>query len=169
MRPVSFLSSEDLTTWGNDQLDVLLDHYGSEKTHRWKQGTEQKTTTTPALVDPEATRSEWQELKSVVRVQMYPRDSIFTLWRLISEFHRDMCPNLIKLASLAITCPVNTAGCERGFSVQNQTLTPSRNRMSPETQNLLFNIRINGNSYENFPYERALKSWKSKTGRKMFC
>jgi len=68
---------------------------------------------------------------------------------------------LIKLASLAITCPVNTAGCERGFSVQNQILVPLRNRLTP--------VKISAPPADTFNFERALELWKLAKKRKLLA
>ena len=168
MRPIGLLSSEEMESWGNEQLEVILGHFGEPKTHTWTEDQEKRTKTSPPVVDSSATRKEWTELKSVVKVQMYPRDSIVTLWRLIAQFHKEMFPNMLKLACMALICPVNTAGCERGFSVQNQILSPQRNRLTPETQEMLLRVKINGGDYERFDYEKAFSAWKSSTARKMF-
>jgi hypothetical protein len=67
-----------------------------------------------------------------------------------------------------LTCPVNTAGCERGFSVQNQTLTPLRNCLNTVTQDQLMRIRINGEDYVSFDFANALKIFKTKSDRKIY-
>lgn len=167
MRPISHLSGEELEEWGNAQLETLLAHYGVEKTHKWKERKGAKSIIATAVVDGEATRKEWSDIKAKVVAQMYPRNSMEVLWGLIVKFHKDDCPNLIKLACLALTSPVNTAGCERGFSVQNQTLTSLRNRLSPETQDLLLRVQINGPPLVDFDFNRALKTWKQ-SSKKIF-
>ena len=34
MRPVRLLVSDEVDSWGNDVLEVLLAHFGEEKSHR---------------------------------------------------------------------------------------------------------------------------------------
>ena len=95
-----------------------------------------KTTLQPIL-DAAATQDEWVILKQVVVAQRYPRDNIVELWHLIGQFHSEEFPNMIKLGHLALTSPVHTAGCERGFSAQNLILTALRNRLTAENQDML--------------------------------
>ena len=64
-------------------------------------------------------------------------------------------PNLLKLAAFAITCPLQTADCERGFSVQNRILTPLRNRLSIDTQNKLMSVKLG-----SVDLAQALTKWK---------
>ena len=71
------------------------------------------------IVDKEATRREWKELKETVNAQHYPRDNFAKLCR----FHKESFPNLSKLAQIALVLPVHTADVERGFSNQNIILT----------------------------------------------
>jgi hypothetical protein len=102
MRPISFLNEEELDAWGNEELDVLLNHYGTQREHSWKEGKETRTKKSEAIVDAEAARKEWKELKKTVVVQKYPRNSMSSLWGLISTYHRDDYPNLIQLAFLKL-------------------------------------------------------------------
>ncbi|KAH3749178.1 hypothetical protein DPMN_183669 [Dreissena polymorpha] len=67
------------------------------------------------------------------------------------------------MASLAILCPVNTTGCERGFSVQNQILTG----LNPDDQEMLMSIKINGKPRKDFPFEEALEARKTAVNRKL--
>ena len=46
-----------------------------------------------------------------------------------NKYHNSHFPNHINLACLALTCIVHTAGCERGFSIQNRILTTFKNRL----------------------------------------
>ena len=49
------------------------------------------------------------------------------LWNLIHKYHKDEFPNLITLASLALTAPIHTADCGRRFSLQNsQDIRPKQ-------------------------------------------
>ena len=75
---------------------------------------------------------EWRDIKPKIIALKYPRDSLQGLWFLINKYSKEDYLNLIKLAHLALTCPVHTSGCERGFSVQNSILTPVRNRLTHE-------------------------------------
>ena len=168
MRPLSFLSSEDLDIWGNDQIEKLAAHYGFPQTHKWKDGSEEKSTTSPPLIDPEATIEEWKVMKPRVVAHMYPRDDTQKLWNLINQYSPDEYPNMIKLAHLALTCPIHTSGCERGFSIQNSILTSTRNRLTPETQDILIRIKAAGKSLSEFDFDSALELYRKQRKRKIF-
>ena len=124
---------------------------------------EMKTTSQPIL-DAAATQDEWVILKQVVVAQRYPRDNIVELWRLIGQFHSEEFPNMIKLGHLALTSPVHTAGCERGFSAQNLILTALRNRLTAENQDMLMRVKLHGRSID---LERALAAWCQAKPRKL--
>ena len=90
---------------------------------------------TAVVIDPDKTADEWAKIKPLVVNAGYPRDRMVPLWNLINKYHKDEFPNLIKLASLALTAPIHTADCERGFSLQNRLKTPVRNRLGSERVN----------------------------------
>ena len=117
MRPVSLLSDEDVIGWRNEKLEQLLQHYGELQTHTWREESDQKdhrrTKTSNPVVNAEAVRQEWGKAKITVLSQDYPRGSIGTFWTMMAEHHRDEFPNLIKLAAFAVSCPMQTADCER--------------------------------------------------------
>ena len=127
IRPISFLRNDELCNWGKDKLNILISQYGRSKSHEYKcRGDEQRKTsiTVEPFINPDNTRAEWDCCKRTVIAEMFPRDSMVTLWKLICQYHRDRFPNLIRLAALALTCPTNTADCERSFSVQNYITVP---------------------------------------------
>ncbi|WAR21375.1 hypothetical protein MAR_015349 [Mya arenaria] len=130
LRPITFLTDTDLESWGNDSIEVLVRHFGSEMSHTYREDGEERVSTSEPVVDAEAT------------IQQYPRESTSVLWSLIFKFHSHEFPNLTKLASLALTHPVHTSDCERAFSSQNSVTTPLRNRLSPEHCEQLMRIMI---------------------------
>ena len=167
MRPISFLSAEELEVWGNEQIKQLTDHYGNEKTHSWKEENMTMATTSKPVIDPEATHDEWKNIKPKTVALLYPRDKTSSLWSLINQYHKDEYPNLVKLAHLALTCPIHTSGCERGFSIQNSILTSTRNRLTPELQNTLIRIKAAGQDLSEFDFSAALKCWRNQRKRKI--
>ena len=170
MRPISLLSDADLDTWGNEDLEVLIQAFGNAKTHKWKdEGGEEISAHAEPIISPEETRQEWQSVKRVVITQRYPRDRMADLWSLIYQYHADQFPNLIKLAQLSLTCPVHTAGCERGFSKQNLILSSLHYRLLPETQDKLCRVAIEGPPRNEFLFVEALTVWRSEKKRFIFC
>jgi hypothetical protein len=166
MRPITFLSSKDRMDWGNDKIDILIKQYGEEKTSVPTE--EQPQVTQTPIINPNQTRVEWSKVKETVVQEGYPRDKMAVLWNLINKHHKEDCPNLLKLASLALTAPIHTSDCERGFSAQNQTKTPSRNRLLPETVNDVMTVKLEGGSMKDFDFLRALEVWRSEKMRKLF-
>ena len=121
MRPLSFVPSSDLQTWGNQELKVLLTHFDSNPAdgEGW-------------FLDSKTARHEWSLVKHLVLQEKYPRDNMGTLSSTIDKFHKHSFPNLLKLAAMALTLPIHTADCERGFSLQNNLKNCQRNRLLQE-------------------------------------
>jgi hypothetical protein len=134
MRALSFLSDSDRRAYGNEKLDILLQHYGETKG------------SCKAIVDAEATRVEWAQLKQTVMEQLYPRDNFVTLYKIIYNFHKDSFPNIMKLAKIAMVLPLHTADC---VSVQNNIHDIKRNRLESSTVNKLMMIQIEGPDIEH--------------------
>ena len=107
-------------------------------------------------------------MKQLVLLQQYPRDSFPKLWSIIHRYHRDNFPNLIKLAAIALTLPVHSADCERGFSVQNNIKTYDRNRLHAERLDTLTTIMVEGPEMSNFDFTRVLTHWKDQKSRRIF-
>ena len=120
MRDLSFTAQSEFQNYGLEKLDVLIDHYGEEKGDIYCK----------PLIDGSKVREEYGLLKQLVLDQKYPRDRFHVLWKTIYQKHKDVLPNLIDLVRSALTIPLQTAVCERGFSVQNVVETAHRNRLS---------------------------------------
>ena len=147
MRPLSFVSSDELTEWGNKELDQILS-VGSKKK------------TAPHLVIQKLPdMSAWSVVKPLVLQQRYPRDRIDNLWGIIKQCHGDMFPNLLKLAAVALTLPIHTSDCERDFSLQNSLKTSERNRLLPQRVDTLMLISAEGPPIESFNFEPAVRRW----------
>ena len=68
MRPISLLGSQELETWGNVQLEVLIEKYGQPQTHTWKEEGETMSKTTEPLINPDTTCTEWKDIKDMAGV-----------------------------------------------------------------------------------------------------
>lgn len=143
MRPLTFLSEDELESYGDAEVDTLCHFYGEQQKVCWKDdhNIEHENTSEP-YINSQATKKEWKLVKLIVKAESYPRDCLWKLWHLIAMYHSADFPNLIKLSQLALTSAVHTAGCERGFSIQNQLLTKGRNRLSIDKQDKLMRVRL---------------------------
>nr|KAG5704901.1 hypothetical protein BaRGS_003884 [Batillaria attramentaria] len=162
MRPIGLYNAEQLAEWGDMKLETLLNHYGSKQTHNWTKNGEAQSTTSESLVDAGDCKEEWRRAKRTALAQDYPRENIRDLWTMMATHHAKEFPNLIKLAELAVTCPLQTADCERGFSAQNRILSALRNRLNPETQNMPMKVKLGDTDSH-----RAFKIWVNNKPRKL--
>ena len=114
MRPVPLLSDEELEEWGNDSLDVLPEYFGQEQRHTHEDKLTKETTAyvSEPVIGSIKAREEWSRLRKIVKVQSYSRQSTASLWKLITEYHREDCPNLATLAGFTLAHPIHTADCE---------------------------------------------------------
>ena len=157
MRPLSFVPSSDLQTWGNQELEVLLTQF--DRNPADGEG---------RFLDSEAARHEWSLVKHLVLQEKYPRDNMGTLWSIIYKFHKDLFPNLLKVAAVALTLPIHTADCERGFSLQNNLKNCQRSRLLPERLDTLMVNSAEGPPLQEFQFEHVLMKWKAEKSRKIF-
>ena len=161
MRQMTFLQGQDAKEYGDEKLQTLLSHYGSEKK------TNAGAVKEPLVNDAEA-KSEWELLKTVVIQQKYPRNSTATLWKYIHEFHSQSFPNLLKLAEIGLILPLHTSDVERGFSVQNLIHTGLRNRLGVEMVDKHMTINLVGPPIEEFDFQKAVALWKTTKQRTIF-
>lgn len=122
------------------------------------------------LVSSEEARDEYSLLKHLVIKQKYPVKDFQTLWQILGQNHGDTFPNLIRLAKIALSAPVQTAICERGFSVQNLIKANQRNRLGDNTLRTLMTLSIEGPPLKEFDTMRelALLEFKKKKHRRIF-
>ena len=158
LRGLSFMNEEDRSNYGNKELEIILQHYGSDN--------EVHGVVSTAMIDAAQCRSEWALVKTLVLQQKYPRDSTKELWKLLYEFHRDSIPNMIKVAKLCLIMPYQTAECERGFSSQNLIKTSRRNSIKEAHLNMLMTIKAEGGDVTNFDFIPVVKLWKLKKSRR---
>lgn len=154
LRGISFV--QDIAEHGKEEIDKLCDFYGSRHNNN------------VPYIDSNQLRLEWELLKPLVIQQRYPTDSIYILWKLISKYHKDMFPNILKLAELALIAPLQTADCERGFSAQNDIKSSDRNRLSANRLNKLMRISLHKVQIADFDFEKAVDAWLSVKHRRAF-
>lgn len=160
LKPIEFLSKEDLVKHGDKQLGILTEHYGTERIC--------KGVKSAAVVNPDFCRNEWIDLKNLVLNQGYPRDKFVTLYQIINKYHNSSFPNILKLAQLAMILPLHTADCERGFSAMSNIHDIKRNRLEPQRLQRLLMINIQGPDREEFDFNAAVNTWSSKKERRIF-
>ena len=90
------------------------------------------------------------------------------LWKVMYQNHKDVLPNLITLAELALILQIHTADCERRFSKQNLINNKSRNRIEDAALNRLMMISIEGRPLEEFDFAQSLSIWKAEKDRRIF-
>ena len=75
-------------------------------------------------------------------------------------------PCISRLASIALTLPVSTADCERGFSTMNRIKTNPRNRLKTTNLDLLIRLSSEGPSFDEFVFDAAFTVWAQKSKRR---
>ena len=150
---LSFIPSAEIDNYGNEKLEVLIEHYGKDQ--------ETQNGVFAAVIDGPACRREWNIAKRLVLQQKYPHDKMSLLWKIMYQNHKDVIPNLIVLAELALILPIHTADCERGFSNQNLMKSKSRNRIGDAALNHLILLSIEGKPLEEFDFIDSLSVWKA--------
>ena len=170
MRPLKFMKDEtEIHEWGNEEIRSLSDFYTQKQSHVNVNGDIMVSDPYINCTTDEVIK-EWIKCKKIVHSNSYSTSSISSLWGALASLEEDgslQCPNIIKLACLALTHPIHTCDVERTFSVQNLTLTALRNRLSPEVCDQVMRIKIEGGSSKIFDFASALDKWSKSKHRKI--
>lgn len=65
----------------------------------------------------------------------------------------------MEVISLASLLSMNTAKCERGFSLMHHIISSGRSRLTTHSVNSLMNISIDGNTVKKFDSQTAATFW----------
>ena len=152
---------EQMGDYGRDDLEVIILHFGEKKTA--SDGTEHDP-----LVCQDATKEEWLMFKHMMS-ENYRKMTIQEMWALILQDYRSEYPNLCTLATIALTIPVATVDCERGFSTYNLIKTKTRNCLKQSSVHTLMLINLEGPSIENFDFQRSFRVWSLKKKRRIMA
>lgn len=157
LKKAPLLDGEELEQYGNNQLEVLIQHFGLEKTSQ--------SAVSPPFIDQDLVRQEWALAKQLVKREQYQTTSTTALWQILQQQHAGSFPNLLKLVSIQFVLPLNTADCERGFSRQNLIKNALRNRTGEKSLNTQMLISLEGPDVDSFNYSKCVAVWKTKKDR----
>ena len=77
-------------------------------------------------------------------------------------------PDYVVLGQLAMSVPLNSASCERGFSTQNLSKNKARNRLGQDTLQDIMKITINGPHFAEFDYTQTALKFRAE-GNNLNC
>ena len=143
---------EAISAYGKDHLQFLLDHYQPEAED------------VDNLINRGQCIRDFLQFKHHTRLHKhlefsdYVQHVITTLWE---EY-----PDYKTLAEFVLRIPLNSASCERGFSVQNISKTKARNHLGQETLQDIMRISINGPDFAPFDYAQAAGKFRAVKDRK---
>ena len=159
------MSMSDVSSFGNDHLEVLLNLLGQPH----QVSVDGVKEIVRPLVDSADTRVEWVHAKSVIRA-----DTRFHQCKasaeLIATLHRHYSwdlPNLLSVADWGLAIPLSTADSERDFSKLKIIKNARRNRLQYATLNRLMQISVDGPPAAEFPFQTALWKWHGKKTRRV--
>ncbi|CAG8533687.1 9865_t:CDS:2 [Cetraspora pellucida] len=122
LNPVEWsCKKEELLEFGNDELQVLLNHYGSLKTINGQNFL--------SLVDSDSCIVEWSDFKNIVFSNFLSFSSRELLPILIYDYS-DIFSNITKLVHITNSIPFSSVDCERRFSKQNTIKTYLHNSLN---------------------------------------
>ena len=137
---------EAVVSYGNEELALILKHF------------------TGLLFDSDAlerAKEQWLRLKLFVckRVPLHERE-FHILWpKILKEDKR--FSTIMRLISIVKVLPMNTAACERGFSLMNRIKSKGRARLKNSVMSSLMCISANGEELESFDPQPAVNNWSS--------
>jgi hypothetical protein len=136
--------------YGMEEVGKLSEHFGERH----------------GIVKDECT-SEYRQYKQLV-VGSYPSLTLAECTKAVLSKYTDILPNMAQLLKIAITIPVSSVPCERGFSTQNRIISKFRTKINNDTLNDLMRISEDGPPQREFDFEKALLRWKSEKVRRIY-
>ena len=119
-------------------------------------------------VDSARLQLEWMRFKHILLNQLSDKTADAVMGILVSDTSLSfLYPYLSKIASIALTLPVSTADCERGFSTMNRIKTDRRTRLNTPTLDKLIRISSEGPNIDSFDFDTAVSVWAEKSNRRI--
>ena len=151
-------------TYGEDQVKVLLDHYGSELPAETVVGDEFLM---PAVITSSSDLpTEWKTFQRYITNQ--PREDIKEQLKELStnSMMQTTFPNLSILANVCLTIPVGTASVERSFSHMKMVKSRLRNRLGEANLSYLMKIALESpEALSDEELEQIVTVWTRKPRR----
>lgn len=137
---------QSLATFGQEQLNLLLQHFQDSLTR--------------GGCDLDLIKTEWTDFKAYVYRHHTKDISKF----FISDDLRNRFRNVLLLLEILLAFPLSSAVCERGFSAMKRIKSDWRSSIQPEMLRRLMFIAIEGPSVLDFDIQSAFNRWWA-TGR----
>ena len=80
---------------------------------------------------------------------------------LSSSEMQEQVPQMLKLLTLALTVPISSVDCERGFSKQNLIKTKIQAKLKTENVSTLMKMSVDTPQIEEFDFHKAFVVWCS--------
>lgn len=110
--------------------------------------------------------NEWKLYQEMIRV----RCKNMSLQEVMTFLHvnnlNDHFPLFSIITEYALSIPLHTVDCERGFSHLNIIKTSLRNRLLIDNISHLLMIKIEGPLRENFNFDKAFEKWSTMAPRR---
>ena len=135
-KKVPNLDSSDLSSYGEDAVEILLDHYGADRPAETVLGVE---VCTPALISCELHIQKWKTFCHF----LVKKDDMKTQLKefATNKILETMFPNLNRLAKICLSIPVGIASVETSF-FQMMIKTRLRNHIGESILSSLMKIAI---------------------------
>ena len=156
---------ENLSCYGESKLQALIDFYGSAQCVSF----EGETNRSVPDIDGDDANAEWKFFRKVL-FKEYNNISMEKVFSnlLTNDTIRAAFPNLVTLASLAVTLPVTTATVERSFSDMKLIKTRLRNRLGEESLDQAMRICIEGpDTLNSDDLKDIVTHWKEQKPRRL--
>ena len=148
-KAASSIESVGLEQYGNNAISSIAAHFST-------------------TVDSQRLQLEWMRFKHILLTQFseMPENEVMAVISSDSSYS-SLYPYIPKIASIALTLPVSTADCERGFSMMNRIKTDQRSRLKTSTLDKLIRLSSEGPSMDNFDYDAAVSLWAERRSRRI--
>ncbi|XP_006823533.1 zinc finger protein 862-like [Saccoglossus kowalevskii] len=156
-------SSDEYRTYGNQEIEILCEHYGAEK------ATDNKVFS--PVIEASDLKDEWLDVKGILSSN-FRGMSFQTAWQqILCTNILSSYPNTIILAKIALIVPVSTADCERGFSRYNLIKNKLRASLKVSSVSCLMTLSLETPSLremDRFNFHRAFEIWCAMKNRRIF-
>ena len=155
-------TSVELTSYGEDSISILIDHYGKDLQGKTVDGIAFEK----AAIISRDVRTEWKTYRQMMSKQP-KEDMTAQLKKLaINDTIIALLPNLHKLAVIFLSLPVATASVERSFSQMKMIKTRLRNRIGELSLSKLMKIAIESpDTLSDNDVEEIVSVWSRKNRR----